>query len=53
MKNEEKEKLNSPFLKPADAIALLEAFLTIRITPSKLSSPTTIPYVYTKKKNSK
>jgi hypothetical protein len=29
MKNEEKEKLNSPFLKPADAIALLEAFLII------------------------
>lgn len=37
-----------PLLRPADAAALLEDSLIIRITPSILSSPTTIPYVYTK-----
>lgn len=37
---------SSPFLKLADAAALLEASLIKRITPSRLSSPTTIPCVY-------
>ena len=32
-----------PFLKAADADALLEAFLITAITSSKLSSPTMIP----------
>lgn len=35
-----------PFLKEADADALLEAFLITSITPSKLSSPTMIPLGY-------
>lgn len=44
---EEMEKLkntgSSPLLRPDDAIALLEASLSIRITASKLSRPTTMP----------
>lgn len=35
-----------PFLKLVDAIELLEAFLIMSITASKLSSPTMMPLFY-------
>lgn len=35
---------NLPLTRPANALALLEASLIILITPSRLSSPITMPY---------